>query len=64
MLMDHFSLKHLLDQRLSTIPQQTWVTKLFGYSFSVEHRPDRLNDTARGHDSGARQHHLAARIHQ
>jgi hypothetical protein len=43
---DHFSLKHLLDQRLSTIPQHTWVSKLFGYSFSVEYRPDRLNVAA------------------
>lgn len=30
---DHYSLKHLLDQCLSTIPQHTWVSKLFGYSF-------------------------------
>jgi hypothetical protein len=28
---DHFSLKYLLDQRLSTILQHHWVSKLFGY---------------------------------
>lgn len=40
---DHYSLKNLLDQRLSTIPQHTWVSKLFGYSFRVEYRPGKLN---------------------
>ena len=34
---DHYSLKFLLDQRLSTIPQHTWVSKLFGYDLSVEY---------------------------
>jgi hypothetical protein len=29
-------LKFLLDQRLSTMPQHTWVSKLFGYDFSIE----------------------------
>ena len=43
---DHCSLKHLLDQRLSTIPQHTWVSKLFGYSFTVEYRPGRQNVVA------------------
>ena len=36
---DHFALKFLLDQRLSTIPQHTWVSKLFGYDFKVEYNP-------------------------
>lgn len=40
---DNCSLKHLLDQRLSTIPQHTWVSKLFCYSFQVEYKPDKLN---------------------
>ena len=40
---DHYSLKYLLDQRLSTIPQTQWVSKLLGYDFSVEYRPGRLN---------------------
>jgi hypothetical protein len=35
----HFSLKYLLDQRLSTIPQHNWVSKLFWYQFTVEFKP-------------------------
>jgi len=33
---DHYSLKFLLHQHLCTIPQHTWVSKLFGYDFGVE----------------------------
>jgi hypothetical protein len=40
---DHYALKFLLNQRLSTIPQHTWVSKLFGYDFSVEFNPGRMN---------------------
>jgi hypothetical protein len=40
---DHYSLKYLLDQRLSTIPQHAWVSKLFGYQFTVEFKPGRQN---------------------
>jgi hypothetical protein len=36
---DHYSLKYLLDQRLSTIPQHHWVSKLLGYDFMVEFHP-------------------------
>jgi hypothetical protein len=43
---DHYSLKFLLDQRLSTILQHTWVSKLFGYDITVEYRPGRLNAAA------------------
>jgi hypothetical protein len=43
---DHYSLKFILDQRLSAIPQHTWVSKLFGYDFIVEYRPGRLNIAA------------------
>ncbi|KAJ4786652.1 polyprotein [Rhynchospora pubera] len=43
---DHYSLKHLLDQRLSTIPQHTWVSKLFGFDFQVEYRPGKANIVA------------------
>jgi hypothetical protein len=28
---DHYSLKFLLDQRLSTVPQHQWLNKLFGF---------------------------------
>jgi hypothetical protein len=43
---DHYSLKFLLNQRLSTIPQHTWVSKLFGYGITVEYRPGKLNGAA------------------
>jgi len=43
---DHWSLKFLLDQRLTTIPQHTWVSKLFGYDLTVEYRPGKLNTIA------------------
>jgi hypothetical protein len=39
----HFSLKFILDQRLATIPQHTWVSKLFGYDFAVEYRQGKFN---------------------
>ena len=40
---DHYSLKYLPDQRLSTIPQHQWVSKLLGYDFTVEYHPGRQN---------------------
>jgi len=43
---DHYSLKFLLDQRLSTVPQHQWVSKLLGFDFAVEYRPGRLNSVA------------------
>ena len=43
---DHYSLKYLLDQRLSTVPQHQWVSKLFGFDFAVEYRPGSLNTMA------------------
>jgi hypothetical protein len=36
---DHVSLKFLLDERLSTIPQHQWVKKLLGFDFRVEYKP-------------------------
>jgi transposase InsO family protein len=39
-------LKYLLDQRLSTIPQHHWVSKLLGFDFRVEYRPGRNNIVA------------------
>jgi hypothetical protein len=32
---DHIAMKYLLDLCLSTIPQHTWVSKLFEYDFCV-----------------------------
>ena len=44
--MDHYSLKLLLVQRLSMVPQHQWISKLFGFDFTVEYRPGRLNTVA------------------
>jgi len=43
---DHYALKYMLDQRLSTDPQHQWISKLFGFDFAVEYRPGRLNTVA------------------
>ncbi|WVZ70681.1 hypothetical protein U9M48_019324 [Paspalum notatum var. saurae] len=43
---DHWSLKFILDQRLTTIPQHTWVSKLFGYDLTVEYKPGKQNVVA------------------
>jgi hypothetical protein len=50
---DHYALKFMLDQRLSTIPQHNWISKLFGYDFRVEYRAGRLNVVA---DALSRRH--------
>jgi hypothetical protein len=44
--MDHYSLKFLLDQRMSTIPQHQWATKLLGFDFTVEYKPCSSNVVA------------------
>lgn len=41
--MDHYSLKYLMGQGLSTIPQDHWVSKIFGFDFSMEFRLGHLN---------------------
>ena len=43
---DHYSLKFLLDQRLSTIPQHHWVGKLLGFDFTVEYKAGSANTVA------------------
>jgi hypothetical protein len=45
-MMDHYSLKYLLDQRLATIPQHHWVSKLLGFDFFVEYKPGAMNAVA------------------
>jgi hypothetical protein len=40
---NHYSLKYLLDQRLSTIPQHHWVGKLLDFDFTVEYKPGHTN---------------------
>lgn len=43
---NHYSLKYLLDQRLSTIPQHRWLSNLFGYDFEVKFQSGKLNNVA------------------
>jgi hypothetical protein len=43
---DHYSLKYLLDLRLTTIPQHHWVGKLLGFDLSVEYRSGATNVVA------------------
>jgi hypothetical protein len=43
---DHYSLKFLLDQRLSTIHQHQWASKLLGFDFTVEYKPRAANIVA------------------
>jgi hypothetical protein len=56
----HYSLKFLLDQQLSTIPQHTWVSKLFGYDLTVVYRQGKLNGAA---DALSRQEEDPAAVH-
>ncbi|WVZ63768.1 LOW QUALITY PROTEIN: hypothetical protein U9M48_013374 [Paspalum notatum var. saurae] len=43
---DHCSLRFLLDQRLTTIPQHQWASKLLGFDFTVEYKPGASNVVA------------------
>lgn len=43
---DHYSLKYLLEQRLTTSPQQHWLSKLMGFDFTVEYKAGKLNRAA------------------
>jgi transposase InsO family protein len=43
---DHRSLRFLLDQRLTTIPQHQWASKLLGFDFVVEYKPGAQNVVA------------------
>ncbi|GKC33896.1 ty3-gypsy retrotransposon protein [Tanacetum coccineum] len=36
---DQKSLKHLLEQRITTSDQQNWISKLLGYQFSICYKP-------------------------
>ncbi|XP_068649459.1 uncharacterized protein [Aristolochia californica] len=40
---DHCSLKYHLEQRLTTSPQQHWLSKLMGFDFSVKYKLGSLN---------------------
>ena len=43
---NHQSLKFLLEQRVGTLTQQKWITKLLGYSFVVEYKKGKNNKAA------------------
>lgn len=42
----HKSLKHFLQQRISSPDQQCWLAKLLGYQFEVKYKPDLENKAA------------------
>ncbi|XP_066334044.1 uncharacterized protein [Miscanthus floridulus] len=44
--MDHYNLKFLLDQRLTTIPQHHWVSKPLGFDFTIEYKPGAMYTVA------------------
>jgi hypothetical protein len=53
---DHFSLKYLLDQHLSTILQHQWASKLLDFDFKVEYKSGKANiiaDALSRHDTEA-----------
>jgi hypothetical protein len=43
---DHYNLKFLLDQRLTTLPQHQWASKLIGFDSKVEFKPGTMNVVA------------------
>ena len=43
---DHDSVKHFLEQRLSSEEQQKWVTKMLGYDFEIIYKKRKLNVVA------------------
>jgi hypothetical protein len=44
---DHQSLKYFLEQRPSSLEQQKWVTKLFGYDYEIIYKKGKDNVVVR-----------------
>jgi hypothetical protein len=40
---DHFSLKFLLDKKLTMVPQHQWASKLLGFDFIVSYKSGAMN---------------------
>jgi hypothetical protein len=40
---DHQSVKYFLEQRLSSLEKQKWVTKLFGYDYEIIYKKGKDN---------------------
>ena len=45
-LIDQRSLKFFLEQRVATLKQQKWATKLLGYDYQILYRPGKENSIA------------------
>ena len=45
---DHFSLKYLLGQKLTTVFQRKWLPKLMGYDYEIHYRQGKENLVADG----------------
>lgn len=43
---DHDSIKHFLEQKLSSKEKQKWVTKMLGYDFEIIYKKGKLNVVA------------------
>jgi len=43
---DQQALKYLLEQRVATVPQQRWISKLMGYDFIIEYKKGNENRVA------------------
>lgn len=56
---DQKSLRHLLEQRVVSVEQQKWASKLWGLNYTIEYRPGKENRVA---DALSRQHRVAKEL--